>query len=116
MVGKKLVAGNRGVPRKYCSCWSSRVRNTVDQDSGWGDIVRTIVGFFATLILAAVFLEPRKSWELVAICASAVSLCIVTARNRTAVIYGIVFIVIGRILIGGELALLRHLQTGHPLK
>jgi hypothetical protein len=86
-----------------------RMRNMSGSDSDYGDVVRIVLGFVATLILVAVLFESNKSWGLVAICASVAGLCIITARNRVTIVYGIAVIMLSRILIGGSLALLRYL-------
>jgi hypothetical protein len=87
---------------------------TVEPESSWGDIIRAIVGFISTGVILALLSEPPiRSWGVLVICFAIAVICIVTARNRRGVVYGIIAILASRLLMGLVLGLLRHYRVPH---
>jgi hypothetical protein len=75
-------------------------------------VARAILGFLCTGVILALFYEPSvKSWGLVALCIAILLVCLATARNRWAVIGGIVVILASRLAIALGLDSLRYLRT-----
>ena len=86
---------------------------TLDESS-WGDTIRAIVGFLSGVVVLALLYEPLiRAWGGLAIAVTIVALCVVTARNRRVVVYGIVAILMSRLIIGLVLVLLRYYRGPH---
>jgi hypothetical protein len=95
----------------FCSGDGS-VPATVEAKSGFGDTIRAILGFLATVVvLALLYQPPISSWGLLAICVAIVAICVVTAHDRRVVVYGILAILVSRVIMGLALALLRHYRV-----
>lgn len=79
-----------------------------DQESGWGDPIRIVVAFLATIVLLAASAKPlSESWALVVSGLTILLLCVWTARNRWSIVLGVTVLVISRLMITGALTLLR---------